>query len=174
MKIMGYDHGTNFAGWATMRNGKPIDIGIKDFTQIDMPFVLTEIYTDTFRLLEQEKPDVLVLERPVHFQNANSVIALVGAFTSVTMAALDLNIRIEHLRPTDIKNLTGKGNADKDVVAQEMQMRFGLDYDELAVPVLYKVDSKKGRKGEVKDRLFDPSDALALCCAYNDKLRGAV
>ncbi|MNF08758.1 hypothetical protein D3C80_2092590 [compost metagenome] len=70
---------------------------------------------------------------------------------------------------------TGKGNADKETVAVEMQMLFGLDYDELAVPVLYKVNDRKDKykAGDVKERLFDPSDALALCWAYHQKIKGA-
>ena len=64
---------------------------------------------------------------------------------------------------------TGKGNADKETVAIEMQMLFDLDYDEIAIPVLYKRDDPKGKykTGDVRERLFDPSDAIALCWAYH-------
>ncbi|MNI92294.1 hypothetical protein D3C73_1500680 [compost metagenome] len=89
----------------------------------------------------------------------------------VTLAALHLGIRIAEIRPTELKMQTGKGNADKETVAVEMQMLFNLDYDDLAVPVLYKTSDPKGKykKGEVQQRLFDPSDALALCWAYHQK-----
>ncbi|OPA76761.1 crossover junction endodeoxyribonuclease RuvC [Paenibacillus selenitireducens] len=177
MLILGIDHGTNTAGWATMRDGKPIDFGLRNFTSIPMPNVLDAIYQDTFRMIEQEQPDVIVLERPVHFKNANSVLALVGAFSVVTLAALHLNVPIAHVRPTELKMQTGKGNADKETVAMEMQMLFGLDYDELAVPVYYKKDDPKGKYklGDVRERLFDPSDALALCWTYHqNKIKGAV
>ncbi|MEK4853856.1 crossover junction endodeoxyribonuclease RuvC [Paenibacillus sp. FSL H7-0756] len=169
MKILGIDHGTNYAGWATMEKGKPLEFGLRDYSKIAMPHVLDAIYQDTFRIIEQELPDVIVLERPVHFKNASSVIALVGAFSMVTLAALHLEIKIAHVRPTELKMQTGKGNADKETVAIEMQMLFGLDYDDLAVPVLYKKNDPKGKykKGEVQQRLFDPSDALALCWAYH-------
>lgn len=171
MKILGIDHGTNYAGWATMENGKPIEFGLRDFSKITMPDVLDAIYQDTFRMIEQEQPDLIILERPVHFKNANSVLALVGAFSMVTLAALHLGIKIAHIRPTELKMQTGKGNADKETVAVEMQMLFNLDYDELAVPVLYKTNDPKGKykKGDVQQRLFDPSDALALCWAYHQK-----
>ncbi|GIO84567.1 hypothetical protein J25TS5_14990 [Paenibacillus faecis] len=171
MKIMGIDHGTNYAGWATMERGKPIDFGLRDYTAIKMPDVLDAIYQDTVGLIKQQRPRIIVLERPVHFKNANSVLALVGAYSMVTLAALHLGIKIAEIRPSELKMQTGKGNADKETVAMEMQMLFDLDYDEIAVPVLYKKDDPKGKYkvGNVKERLFDPSDAIALCWAYHQK-----
>lgn len=173
MKIMGIDHGTNYAGWATMRNGEPIDFGLRDYTEIKMPAVLDAIYQDTYQLIKQHRPDIVVLERPVHFKNANSVIALVGAYSMVTLAALHQGIRIAEVRPSELKLETGKGNADKETVAIEMQMLFDLDYDAIAIPVLYQRDDPKReiKKGDIKDRLFDPSDAIALCWAFHQKLK---
>lgn len=172
MKIMGYDHGTNYAGWAMMVNGKPIEYGIRDFTEMKMPFVLNEIYKDSYKLIVDHKPDVIALERPVHFKNANSVIALIGAYSMITLAALHNGIRIEEVRPSELKTLTGKGNADKETVAMEMQMLFDLDYDEIAIPQLYQRDDPKGKykKGDIKNRLFDPADAIALCVTLHNKL----
>ncbi|MCY9541830.1 crossover junction endodeoxyribonuclease RuvC [Paenibacillus alvei] len=173
MKTMGIDHGTNHAGWATMSNGKPIDFGLRDYSEIKMPFVLDAIYQDTYNMLRKEQPDIVVLERPVHFKNANSVIALVGAYSMVNLAALHQGIKIAEIRPSELKLETGKGNADKETVAIEMQMLFGLDYDEIAIPVLYQRDDPKGKfkKGDIRDRLFDPSDAIALCWAFHQKLK---
>lgn len=154
-----------------MENGKPIEFGLRDYSKIAMPHVLDAIYQDAFRMIEQEQPGLIVLERPVHFKNASSVIALVGAFSMVTLAALHLGIKVGEIRPSELKKQTGKGNADKETVAVEMQMLFDLDYDELAIPVLYKKDDPKGKykKGDIQQRLFDPSDALALCWAYHQK-----
>ncbi|RJG26679.1 crossover junction endodeoxyribonuclease RuvC [Paenibacillus thiaminolyticus] len=173
MKIMGIDHGTNYAGWATMVAGRPRNFGIRDYTEIKMPAVLDAIYQDTYELLKRERPDVLVLERPVHFKNANSVLALVGAYSMVTLGALHLGIRIAEIRPTELKMHTGKGNADKETVAVEMQMLFGLDYDDIAVPLFYQRDDPKGKykKGDIKERLYDPSDAIALCWACHQKIK---
>ncbi|SFF22654.1 crossover junction endodeoxyribonuclease RuvC [Paenibacillus algorifonticola] len=176
MKLLGIDHGTNYAGWATMRDGKPLALGLFDYSAAAMPKVLNEIYQDSFALIGQEKPSVVVLERPVHFKNANSVLALVGAYSMVTLAALHQGVRIEGIRPTELKMQTGKGNADKETVAVEMQMLFDIDYDKLAVPVLYKVNDSRGKYkiGDVKERLFDPSDALALCWAFHKKNKNGV
>lgn len=171
MKLLGIDHGTNYAGWATMENGKPIEFGLRDYSRFEMPVVLDEIYKDSLRIIEQERPSVVVLERPVHFKNANSVLALVGAFSAVTLAAIHLGIKIAHVRPSELKMQTGKGNADKETVAVEMMMLFGLEFDDLAIPVRYKKDDPRGKykKGDVQQRLFDPSDALALCWAYHQR-----
>jgi crossover junction endodeoxyribonuclease RuvC len=89
----------------------------------------------------------------------------------VTLAALHNRVPIAEIRPSELKMFTGKGNADKETVATEMQMLFDLDYDKIAVPVLYKRDDPKGKynKGDLQQRLFDPSDALALCWAYYQK-----
>lgn len=154
-----------------MERGKPLNFGLRDYSKIKMPDVLDAIYQDTFRLIKQEQPEVIILERPVHFKNANSVIALVGAYSMVTLAALHLGVKIAEIRPSELKMQTGKGNADKETVAMEMQMLFDLDYDEIAVPVLYKKDdrNRKIKAGDIKDRLFDPSDAIALCWTYHQK-----
>lgn len=159
-----------------MRSGKPIDFGLRDYRKIKMPDVLDAVYQDTFQLIRQEKPEVVVLERPVHFKNANSVIALIGAYSMVTLAALHLGVSIAEIRPSELKMQTGKGNADKETVALEMQMLFDLDYDEIAVPVYYKRDDPKGkyRVGDLRERLFDPSDAIALCWAYHQKFNRGV
>lgn len=173
MKTMGIDHGTNYAGWAVMENGRPQDFGLRDYTDIKMPNALDAIYQDTYQLIGQHRPEIVILERPVHFKNANSVLALVGAYSMVTLAALHQGIKIAEVRPTELKRETGKGNADKETVAIEMQMLFDLDYDEIAVPVLYQRDDPKGKfkKGDIRDRLFDPSDAIALCWAFHQKLK---
>lgn len=170
-KIMGIDHGTNYAGWATMERGKPLDFGLRDYSSIEMPDVLDAIYQDTIGLIKKNRPKIIVLERPVHFKNANSVIALVGAYSMVTLAALHVGVKTVGIRPSELKMQTGKGNADKETVATEMQMLFDLNYDEIAVPVLYKKDDPKGKYkvGDLKERLFDPSDAIALCWAYHQK-----
>lgn len=156
-----------------MSNGKPIDFGLRDYSEIKMPNVLDAIYQDTYQLIGQHRPEIVILERPVHFKNANSVLALVGAYSMVTLAALHQGIKIAEVRPTELKRETGKGNADKETVAIEMQMLFDLDYDEIAVPVLYQRDDPKGKfkKGDIRDRLFDPSDAIALCWAFHQKLK---
>ncbi|RKN75033.1 crossover junction endodeoxyribonuclease RuvC [Paenibacillus ginsengarvi] len=169
MKLLGIDHGTNYAGWATMRNGRLLEFASRDFTKIKMPEVLDTIYRDACNLIRSHRPDILVLERPVHFENATTVLALVGAYSVVTLAALHLGIRIETIRPSELKMQTGRGNADKETVALDMAMRFGLEFDQIAIPVLYKVDGKKGKAGEVKTRLYDPADAIALCWAYHQK-----
>ncbi len=176
MRIMGIDHGTNYAGWATMIRGTPIEFGLRDYSKTPMPQVLSTIYQDTRNLISENKPDVVVLERPVHFKNANSVLALVGAYSMVTLAVLDHGgITLAEIRPSVLKKETGKGNADKETVAVDMMMRFDLDYDEIAVPVRYRKNDPKGKykAGDIRLRLFDPSDAVALCWAYHQQIKGA-
>lgn len=169
LKLLGIDHGTNYAGWAVMDNGRLREFGLTDFSTKKMPSVLIDIFEDARSMISLRRPDVVVLERPVHFQNATSVLALVGAYTMVGAAAQYAGVKIGEIRPSELKMQTGKGNADKETVALDMAMRFGLDFDEIAIPVLYKVDGKKGKAGEVKTRLYDPADAIALCWAYHQK-----
>jgi crossover junction endodeoxyribonuclease RuvC len=159
-----------------MLNGRPIEYGLRDYSKISMPHVLDAIYQDSYGLIQNEQPDVVVLERPVHFKNANSVLALVGAYSMVTLAALHMGKQIEGIRPSELKMETGKGNADKETVALDMAMRFDLDFDQIAIPVLYKINDPKGkyRIGDIMERLYDPSDAIALCWAYHQKqIKGA-
>ncbi len=158
-----------------MQNGKLLEYGLRNFTKIEMPSVLDAIYQDAAALIKQEQPKVVVLERPVHFKNANSVLALVGAYSMVTLAALHCGVALDAVRPSELKRQTGKGNADKETVALDVAMRFCLDFDSVAIPVLYKVNDRKGKykAGDLKERLYDPADAIALCWAYHQKIKGA-
>jgi crossover junction endodeoxyribonuclease RuvC len=171
LKLLSIDHGTNYAGWAAMEDGRLLEFGLTDYTDRKMPGVLAAVYEDAKSMIDLQRPDIIVLERPVHFQNATSVLALVGAYSMITLAAIHQNIQIGTVRPSELKMQTGKGNADKETVALDMAMRFGLDFDAIAIPVLYKKDDKKGKykAGDVKTRLTDPADAIALCWAYHQK-----
>ncbi|WP_020621044.1 crossover junction endodeoxyribonuclease RuvC [Paenibacillus daejeonensis] len=175
MKLLGIDHGTNHAGWATMQNGRLTGYGLRNYTKIEMPIVLDAIYQDSYRMIKQESPDFVVLERPVHFRNSGIVIALVGAYSMVTLAALHLDVKVESIRPTELKMQTGKGNADKETVALEMAMTYDIDIDSIAIPVHYTKSCPKGKYkvGDIKDHLFDPADAIALCSAFHKKQSGA-
>lgn len=86
-----------------MQNEKPIDFGLRGCSKIKIPEVLDAVYQDTFQLLQQEKPEVVILEQPVHFKNANSVIALVGAYSMITLVVLHLGVNIAEIRPSELK-----------------------------------------------------------------------
>ncbi|MNL49285.1 hypothetical protein D3C87_1722090 [compost metagenome] len=58
-------------------------------------------------------------------------------------------------------------------MAVAVQQYYGVDFDEIAIPLLYKRDDPKGKfkKGDVRDRLYDPADALALIWAFQSKIQ---
>ncbi|NBI28325.1 crossover junction endodeoxyribonuclease RuvC [Chengkuizengella marina] len=170
MKILGIDHGTNYTGWSLMEKDKVERFGLLDYTEIEYPAIIPMFYHDIKRLIELVKPQCLVLEKPMHFRNANTVRALVGVYSMAMLAGFNAQIIVKEITPNELKEISKNGR-DKWDVAVAIQQKYGLDFDEIAVPIYYKVGKKKG---QVRKRLFDPADAIALCWAYNQKIKKGV
>lgn len=176
MKILGVDHGTNYLGWAVMEKGVVTDFGIINYTKVKFPYVITEIFRDMLQKMKEVRPDKVIVEQPVHFRNASTARYLICAYASVINAAQWFNLPFVDVKPSELKAITGNGRAEKWDVAVAVQQKYGLDFDEIAIPVYYQQNDPKGKykKGEVKERLYDPADAIALCWAFHNKTkRGA-
>jgi len=163
MKILGIDHATVHGGLALMKDEtfsifEPINL--KDF-QNSSPmyamFLLVNAYAESY------KPDVIALEKPMALRNGDVARKLIEVYSAAKLAAEHSGVPVMEVTPQLAKMYTaGHAGAEKEDVARALQARFGLSYDEIAIPVLYK---DKKRAGQVRERLFDVSDACALCVA---------
>lgn len=167
MKILGIDHGTKYAGWAMVSIGRRgltfKGYGLIDLTDHAHPEVLRELKRRVGQLIDQWGPETVALEKPMAMRSGKVARLLIEMYAACELAALERYRSIMPITPQLAKLYTaGHGGAEKEDVALALQARYNLDYDEIAVPVLYKTGK---RKGQLKERLWDVSDACALCVA---------
>lgn len=163
MKIFGIDHATVHAGAALLQDGAFTlyeAINLKDFNQwspMYAMFHLVGVYID------EHRPDVIALEKPMALRNGDVARKLIEVYSGAKLASEHAKVPVIEVTPQLAKMyVAGHAGADKEDVAMALQARFELDYDDIAIPILYK---DKKRKGQVKERLFDVSDACALAVA---------
>lgn len=163
--ILGIDHATISAGYAIFDGTRFHDIGVihlPDFSGTP-PYVL---FTHTEELIDCHKPDLIALEKPMSNRNGDTTRKLTEAYMGAKLAAECHGVEVVEVTPKIAKMYTaGHGEAEKIDVARALVAQFKLDMDTIAPPVYYKRDSKRYKKGQLRERLYDPSDAAALCVA---------
>lgn len=173
MRILGIDH-------ATVHGGIAVLLGTSMFEALD-PVDLRELdqwspecamlnVADTY--IDQYKPAYVALEKPMALRNGKVARMLIQVYTGAKLAAELRGIPIIEVTPQEAKLYTaGHGQAEKEDVARALVAQFKLDIDMVAPPVYYKTGKKKGK---LKERLYDVSDAAALCIAAQQILRNKV
>ncbi|MDA8120716.1 MAG: crossover junction endodeoxyribonuclease RuvC [Gammaproteobacteria bacterium] len=163
--VLGIDHATVHAGIALMENDQFIRLqAVNAKGHEGSPMA---VMYDTVRdWIETYHPDVVALEKPMALRNGDVARKLIEVYAACKLAAERSGVRVVEVTPQVAKQYTaGHGQAEKEDVARSLQARFGLEYDAIAIPVYYK---DKKRKGQVRERLFDVSDACALCVAARE------
>ncbi len=146
--------------------------GLLDMTGFTHPEVLRVLKNRAGRLIDQWNPDVVALEKPMAMRSGKVARLLIEMYAACEIAALERHKAIMPVTPQLAKlYAAGHGAADKEDVALALQAKYGLDYDEIAVPLYYKTGK---RKGEVRERLWDVSDACALCVAAVELIKAQV
>lgn len=170
MRIIGVDHATIHGGIAMlesrwMRTNADLafvfhdTINLKDFETSPMyaMFNIVDAY------IHENKPDVIALEKPMSLRNGDTARKLIEVYSAAKLAAEHADVEVIEVTPQLAKMYTaGHAAAEKDDVARALEARFDLAYDAIAIPVYYK---DKKRKGQIRERLYDVSDACALCVA---------
>jgi len=79
-------------------------------------------------ILEQYKPDIMILEQLFYFKNQKTFIQVSQAQGSVMLSAAEKNIQIEFLTPLQIKQtVTGYGLSDKKSVHKMLSILLKKD-----------------------------------------------
>ncbi|WAH35030.1 crossover junction endodeoxyribonuclease RuvC [Alicyclobacillus dauci] len=170
MKILGVDHATHHAGIALFESdwmNNDTDLAFVTFSAIDLSKCDESPMSAMFQIVKlwifDHRPDVVALEKPMALRNGDVARKLIEVYAACKLAAEQSNVSVMELAPQLGKLHTiGHAGAEKEDVARALQARFDLDYDSIAIPVYYK---DKKRKGQVRERLYDVSDACALCVA---------
>lgn len=122
-RIFGVDPGTATTGYGVLDV-----VGSNSFTYITSGIIQTKkdrtmaerlsiIRTDMLCLLEEYRPDVLVIEQLFFFRNATTVIPVAQARGVILEAASSRAVPVAEYTPMQVKlHLTGHGRADKKQV----------------------------------------------------------
>ena len=162
-RILGIDHATVHAGYAIFDGEQFERIGAIDLTKSeDSPSYA--LFRFTRHLIADYDISVVALEKPMAMKNGKTARMLIEAYTGAKLAAEHHGKEIAEVTPQLAKQYTaGHTQAEKEDVARALVAQFKLDIDVIAPPVYYKRPNKKA--GQLRHRLYDPSDAAALCVA---------
>ncbi len=152
MRILGIDPGLNITGYGCIENNdgrlKLLETGIiKPKKKADLSNRLGKIYSLLSELIDQYKPQVLVLEKIYSHSVHPATAAILGHARGVICLLCDhKDIRLSEESVKRIrKSLIGNGNATKLQVRRAVSQMLQIDEDKLTL---------------------DASDALALAIGY--------
>lgn len=159
MRVCGVDPGLEATGYGL------IDVAGNRLTLVktglvcssprqNLPDRLNVIYEGICQLLEQYRPEIMVLEQLYsHYKHPTTSILMGHARGAILLAAAHRQISVEHYAATHVKKaVTGRGHASKDQIQRMVQALLGD-------PAL---------QGE-----YDTTDALAVAIAHAHTLRSS-
>jgi len=158
MRILGVDPALSITGYGVIdfKNNKSrlIEAGIvRTNAKEDLTLRLNKIYQALLKLIDELKPDVLVLEKLyAHYRHPTTAYQLGHARGVVCLLCAMRNIPLIEYAATRVrKAILGRGNASKFQVQQMVMHVLSL--------------------GTVSPKYMDVTDALALALAYTNVAR---
>jgi crossover junction endodeoxyribonuclease RuvC len=132
MRIIGIDPGTGILGFGVIESiggkAKLIDAGVIR-TKVHQPLDerLVEIYNCLTEIIEENKPQIMVVEKLFFAQNVTTAISVSHARGVAMLAGKLAGLEIVEYTPLQIKQaLTGYGRADKNQIQQMVKIMLGL------------------------------------------------
>ena len=131
MNILAIDNSTNLVWWAFYQDWKLIDHWNTSVKADSLMESMNNMKRFLFSLMDKYCYDVLVTEDPMSLARVNPKVC----FKLCMNCAMIIDhcqwvCQFEMLSPTQIKKVfTGKGNAKKDLVREEVKNKFGLDIE---------------------------------------------
>lgn len=161
MIIMGIDPGLSSTGYGIIekRGNRLLPLGfggINTSSKATLSSRIDKIYTEIRELIEEYRPDLVVLEEIFFNTNVRSAMVVGQARGGVLLAAEHSGVTVEEYTPLQVKQtLVGHGRADK-------------------TQVKYMVRTLLSMKEEIKSSHASDALALAICHAHHQKLRGRI
>jgi crossover junction endodeoxyribonuclease RuvC len=134
--ILGLDPGLQVTGYGVIENcgDRPLvrEAGVvrstEDRSQTDMAPRLCVLYNGIVEVLDQYRPDVMVVEQLfAHYDHPRTAILMAHARGTLLLAAGQRNIPVVSYNATRIKKtITGHGRATKDQMQRTMQRELNL------------------------------------------------
>ncbi len=133
MKILGIDPGTGICGFGVVEITKAsrplaIDFGvIATPPHTPLPERLEDIYNSMNEIIEQDKPDLVSIEKLFFSKNITTGISVAEARGICLLTAKQHNLPMYEYTPNEIKKtLTGYGSAGKKQVQEMVRIQLGL------------------------------------------------
>ena len=129
MMILGIDPGLENTGWAVIKDGRLVGVGViltskKDRSQAR----LKKIYEEKQKIIKKEKVNVVSMESLFFAKNAKSALEVAEAIGVIKIAAEDLKVAVFEYTPLQIKMaLVGYGRAEKEQVEVMVRQSLGIE-----------------------------------------------
>ncbi|MDE0066831.1 MAG: crossover junction endodeoxyribonuclease RuvC [Acidimicrobiaceae bacterium] len=131
MFVLGIDPGLSRCGYGCVEHGrKPRAVAagvIRTDPRVERPLRLAEIQHEVRALIDELKPQVVVIERVLFQQNATTAMS-VGMVSGIIMVeAVSAGCAVVEYSPNEVKlAVAGWGGAGKDEVGQMVKTLLGL------------------------------------------------
>jgi crossover junction endodeoxyribonuclease RuvC len=133
MRILGIDPGTGICGFGVIELSKRsmarlVTAGvISTPAHTPLPDRLLDIYDSLRQIMDETKPDEVVIEKLFFSQNITTGIAVAQARGVAMLVARQANLPIAEYTPLQIKQtLTGYGRADKKQIQEMVKVHLKL------------------------------------------------
>jgi crossover junction endodeoxyribonuclease RuvC len=135
VRILGIDPGLQLTGYGCVdlkpRANEPllVEAGVLRLkSRASLAFRLTQLHDDLCSLLEELRPDVMVVEKLFsHYRHARTAIIMGHARGVVLLAGEARGIQLDELAATEVKRaVTGNGHASKMQVQRAVMDQCGL------------------------------------------------
>jgi crossover junction endodeoxyribonuclease RuvC len=135
LRILGIDPGLRLTGYGCVdllpNHAEPtlVEAGVFRLQpKTPMSHRLAQLHDDLWQVLEELKPEVMVVEKLfTHYKHVRTGLLMAHARGVVMAAGQRCGVQIEELAVTEIKRaITGNGHASKQQVQQSVMMQCGL------------------------------------------------
>lgn len=133
MKILGVDPGTAIVGFGVIEsNGHKhtmLDAGvIRTPAHQDLELRLKTIYDSLSEIIQQNKPEIMVVEKLFFAKNVTTAMSVSHARGVIYLAGVQAGVKVVEYTPLQIKQaLTGYGQADKNQIQEMVKIMLGLN-----------------------------------------------
>lgn len=151
-RILGIDPGTGICGFGVIEGSTALDYGvISTPPHTPLPDRLIDIYKSLHEIIDQDRPDVMAIEKLFFKQNITTGISVAEARGVCLLVARQYNLPIFEYSPNQIKNaICGYGMAHKPQVQEMVRIHLKLETvpkpddaaDALAVAIVHSFVAK--------------------------------
>ena len=129
MMILGIDPGLENTGWAVIKDGRLVGVGVILTSKKDSSKArLKKIYEEIQKIIKKEKVNVVSMESLFFAKNAKSALEVAEAIGVIKIAAEDLKVAVFEYTPLQIKMaLVGYGRAEKEQVEVMVRQSLGIE-----------------------------------------------
>lgn len=129
MRILGIDPGTGICGFGVIEDASALDYGvISTPPHTPLPDRLEDIYNSLNEIIDQDKPDVMAIEKLFFKQNITTGISVAEARGVCLLVAKQRGLPIYEYSPNQIKNaICGYGMAHKPQMQEMVRVHLKLE-----------------------------------------------